>query len=182
MTQKKENIQEHLWLWCHADLWMFLPSDGFCSEYGVTFEATIIDKFDVAFGSEGETLSLGCTVVIYPTVKKYQPEVVWYRDCKWKWKLFPAFSPSALFNGDRMPSAVPLKPSKWVHSHWSGERAILTLTHLNKEDEGMYTLRVNTKSGFETYSAYVFVRGKAGGFSKVFLLLLNSFTFCYATV
>uniref|UniRef100_A0A8C7ZPC2 Myomesin 1a (skelemin) n=1 Tax=Oryzias sinensis TaxID=183150 RepID=A0A8C7ZPC2_9TELE len=104
------------------------------SKYGVTFETTIIDKFDVAFGCEGETLSLGCTVVIYPTVKKYQPEVVWYRD------------------------SVPLKPSKWVHHHWSGERAILTLTHLNKEDEGMYTLRVNTKSGFETHSAYVFVR------------------------
>uniref|UniRef100_A0A3P9LTN4 Myomesin 1a (skelemin) n=1 Tax=Oryzias latipes TaxID=8090 RepID=A0A3P9LTN4_ORYLA len=113
---------------------VILPSDGFCPEYGVTFETTIIDKFDVAFGCEGETLSLGCTVVIYPTVKKYQPEVVWYRD------------------------SVPLKPSKWVHHHWSGERAILTLTHLNKEDEGMYTLRVNTKSGFETHSAYVFVR------------------------
>lgn len=57
-------------------------------------------------------------------------------------------------------TAVPLKPSKWVHTHWSGERAVLTLVHLNKEDEGMYTLRVNTKSGFDTYSAYVFVRGK----------------------
>ncbi|XP_051263724.1 myomesin 1a (skelemin) isoform X2 [Dicentrarchus labrax] len=107
---------------------------GFCSEHGVTFETTIIDKFEVAFGSEGETLSLGCTVIIYPTVKKYQPEVVWYRD------------------------SVPLKPSKWVHTHWSGERATLTLIHLNKEDEGMYTMRVNTKSGFDTYSAYVFVR------------------------
>uniref|UniRef100_A0A8C4I3S6 Myomesin 1a (skelemin) n=1 Tax=Dicentrarchus labrax TaxID=13489 RepID=A0A8C4I3S6_DICLA len=108
--------------------------NGFCSEHGVTFETTIIDKFEVAFGSEGETLSLGCTVIIYPTVKKYQPEVVWYRD------------------------SVPLKPSKWVHTHWSGERATLTLIHLNKEDEGMYTMRVNTKSGFDTYSAYVFVR------------------------
>ncbi|XP_070700851.1 myomesin 1a (skelemin) isoform X2 [Pempheris klunzingeri] len=107
---------------------------GFCSEHGVTFETTIIDKFEVAFGSEGETMSLGCTVIVYPTVKKYQPEVVWYRN------------------------SVPLKPSKWVHSHWSGERATLTLVHLNKEDEGMYTLRVNTKSGFDTYSAYVFVR------------------------
>lgn len=57
--------------------------------------------------------------------------------------------------------AVPLKPSKWVHTHWSGERATLTLVHLNKEDEGLYTLRVNTKSGFDTYSAYVFVRGEA---------------------
>uniref|UniRef100_A0A3B3URG1 Myomesin 1a (skelemin) n=1 Tax=Poecilia latipinna TaxID=48699 RepID=A0A3B3URG1_9TELE len=111
-----------------------LFSDGFCPEHGVTFHTSIIDKFEVAFGREGETLSLGCTVIIFPTVKKYQPEVVWYRN------------------------SVPLKPSKWVHTHWSGERATLTLTHLNKEDEGMYTLRVNTKSGFDSYSAYVFVR------------------------
>uniref|UniRef100_UPI0037E8626A myomesin 1a (skelemin) n=1 Tax=Semicossyphus pulcher TaxID=241346 RepID=UPI0037E8626A len=107
---------------------------GYCAEHGVTFETTIIDKFEVAFGSEGETLSIGCTVIVYPTVKKYQPEVVWCRN------------------------SVPLKPSKWVRTHWSGERATLTLVHLNKEDEGMYTLRVNTKSGFDTYSAYVFVR------------------------
>ncbi|CAL8344233.1 unnamed protein product [Merluccius merluccius] len=107
---------------------------GFCAEHGVTFETTIIDKFEVAFGREGETLSLGCTVIIYPTIKKYQPEVVWYRD------------------------SVALKPSKWVNTHWSGQRATLTLAHLNKEDEGLYTLRVNTKSGFDTYSAYVFVR------------------------
>ncbi|RXN21633.1 M- striated muscle-like isoform X2 [Labeo rohita] len=107
---------------------------GFSPEYGVTFNTTIIDKFDVSFGREGETMSLGCTVIVYPTVKRYQPEIVWYR------------------NG------VALSPSKWVHMHWSGERATLTLVHLNKEDEGLYTLRVNTKSGFDTHSAYVFVR------------------------
>ncbi|KAJ0058932.1 hypothetical protein NL108_001170, partial [Boleophthalmus pectinirostris] len=111
--------------------------DGYSAEHGVTFNTTIIDKFEVAFGREGETLSLGCTVIVYPTVKKYQPEIIWYRD------------------------SVPLKPSKWVHTHWSGERATLTLVHLNKEDEGLYTLRVNTKSGFDSYSAYVFVRGTA---------------------
>ncbi|XP_028987246.1 myomesin 1a (skelemin) [Betta splendens] len=111
-----------------------LKPHGFCPEHGVTFKTTIIDKFEVAFGREGETLSLGCTVIIFPTVKRYQPEVVWSRN------------------------SVPLKPSKWLHSHWSGERATLTLVHLNKEDEGMYTLRVNTKSGFDTYSAYVFVK------------------------
>lgn len=54
---------------------------------------------------------------------------------------------------------VLLSPSKWNHMHWSGDRATLTLTHLNKEDEGLYTLRVTTKSGYETYAAYVFVRG-----------------------
>uniref|UniRef100_A0A673L4B0 M-protein, striated muscle-like n=1 Tax=Sinocyclocheilus rhinocerous TaxID=307959 RepID=A0A673L4B0_9TELE len=108
--------------------------NGFSPEYGVTFNTTIIDKFDVSFGREGETMSLGCTVIVYPTVKRYQPEIVWYR------------------NG------VALSPSKWVHMHWSGEQATLTLVHLNKEDEGLYTLRVNTKSGFDTHSAYVFVR------------------------
>ncbi|CAB1317973.1 unnamed protein product, partial [Coregonus sp. 'balchen'] len=92
---------------------------GFCSEHGVTFETAIIDSFEVAFGREGETLSLGCTVIVYPTA---------------------------------------LSESKWVHSHWSGEKATLTLVHLNKEDEGLYTLRVNTKSGFQTHSAYIFVR------------------------
>uniref|UniRef100_A0A8C2A5T0 Myomesin 1a (skelemin) n=1 Tax=Cyprinus carpio TaxID=7962 RepID=A0A8C2A5T0_CYPCA len=107
---------------------------GYSPEYDVTFNTTIIDKFDVSFGHEGETMSLGCTVIVYPTVKRYQPEIVWYR------------------NG------VVLSPSKWVHMHWSGERATLTLVHLNKEDEGLYTLRVNTKSGFDTHSAYVFVR------------------------
>ncbi|XP_072544220.1 myomesin 1a (skelemin) isoform X1 [Salminus brasiliensis] len=107
---------------------------GYSPEYGVTFRTTIIDKFGVAFGQEGETMSLGCTVVIYPTVKRYQPEVLWYRN------------------------DVLLAPSKWVHMHWSGDRAMLTLVHLNKEDEGLYTLRINTKSGFDTHSAYVFVR------------------------
>ncbi len=53
-----------------------------------------------------------------------------------------------------------LEPSKWVQTHWSGDRATLTLSHLNKEDEGLYTLRVITKSSFETHSAYVFVRGE----------------------
>uniref|UniRef100_A0A3Q3E946 Myomesin-1 n=1 Tax=Hippocampus comes TaxID=109280 RepID=A0A3Q3E946_HIPCM len=104
------------------------------SEYGITFQTHIVDNFGVSFGREGETLSLGCTVIIYPALHRYQPEVQWYRD---------------------------LSPSKWNHMHWSGDRATLTLTHLNKEDEGLYTLRVTTKSGYKTYSAYVFVRADA---------------------
>lgn len=50
------------------------------SEYGITFQTHIVDKFGVSFGREGETMSLGCTVVIYPTLHRYQPEVQWYRD------------------------------------------------------------------------------------------------------
>ncbi|TKS87631.1 Myomesin-1 190 kDa connectin-associated protein 190 kDa titin-associated protein [Collichthys lucidus] len=110
------------------------PRQGPVSEYGINFKTHIVDKFGVSFGKEGETMSLGCTVVIYPALHRYQPEVQWYRD------------------------GMLLSPSKWHHMHWSGDRATLTLTHLNKEDEGLYTLRVTTKSGYETYSAYVFVR------------------------
>ncbi len=66
-------------------LFLFIfRSDGFSPEYGVTFNTTIIDKFDVSFGHEGETMSLGCTVIVYPTVKRYQPEVVWYRNGKYE--------------------------------------------------------------------------------------------------
>uniref|UniRef100_A0A8D0AB51 Myomesin-1 n=1 Tax=Sander lucioperca TaxID=283035 RepID=A0A8D0AB51_SANLU len=111
-----------------------LSVDGPVSEYGINFQTHIVDKFGVSFGREGETMSLGCTVIIYPTLHLYKPEVQWYRD------------------------DVLLSPSKWNHMHWSGDRATLTLTHLNKEDEGLYTLRVTTKSGYETYSAYVFVK------------------------
>ncbi|XP_031148644.2 M-protein, striated muscle isoform X6 [Sander lucioperca] len=110
------------------------PRHGPVSEYGINFQTHIVDKFGVSFGREGETMSLGCTVIIYPTLHLYKPEVQWYRD------------------------DVLLSPSKWNHMHWSGDRATLTLTHLNKEDEGLYTLRVTTKSGYETYSAYVFVK------------------------
>uniref|UniRef100_A0A673GXH6 Myomesin-1 n=1 Tax=Sinocyclocheilus rhinocerous TaxID=307959 RepID=A0A673GXH6_9TELE len=102
--------------------------------YGVKFETHIVEKFGVSFGLEGETLSFGCSVIIYPSLQRFQPEIEWYRD-------------------DKL-----LVPSKWVQMHWSGDRATLTLSHLNKEDEGLYTLRVITKSGFETHSAYVFVR------------------------
>ncbi|XP_049605517.1 myomesin-1 isoform X2 [Syngnathus scovelli] len=117
-----------------VDEFLPAPRHGPVSEYGITFQTNIVDNFGVSFGREGETMSLGCTVIIYPALHHYQPEVQWYRD------------------------GVLLSPSKWNHMHWSGDRATLTLTHLNKEDEGLYTLRVTTKSGYKSYSAYVFVR------------------------
>uniref|UniRef100_A0A8C9N5T2 Myomesin-1 n=1 Tax=Serinus canaria TaxID=9135 RepID=A0A8C9N5T2_SERCA len=102
--------------------------------YASRFEISFVDKFDVAFGREGETMSLGCTVVINPDIKRFKPDIEWYR------------------NG------VPITPSKWVQMQWSGERASLTLTHANKEDEGLYTLRVAMGEYYEEYSGYVFVR------------------------
>lgn len=55
---------------------------------------------------------------------------------------------------------APVSPSKWVNMNWSGDRATLTFSHLNKEDEGLYTIRVRMGEYYEQYSAYVFVRGK----------------------
>ncbi|XP_006867356.1 PREDICTED: myomesin-1 [Chrysochloris asiatica] len=103
---------------------------GYASKFEIHFD----DKFDVSFGREGETMSLGCRVVITPEIKTFQPEVQWYR------------------NG------APISPSKWVQAHWSGDRATLTFSHLNKEDEGLYTIRVRMGEYYEQYSAYVFVR------------------------
>ncbi|XP_053099304.1 myomesin-1 isoform X2 [Hemicordylus capensis] len=102
--------------------------------YASRFEIHFVDKFEVSFGREGETMSLGCTVIIHPDIKRFHPEIQWYR------------------NG------VLITPSKWVQMHWSGERATLTLTHANKEDEGLYTLRVVMGDYYEQYSSYVFVR------------------------
>ncbi|ERE81854.1 myomesin-1-like protein [Cricetulus griseus] len=84
---------------------------GYASKFEIHFD----DKFDVSFGREGETMSLGCRVVITPEIKQFQPE-------------------------------------------WSGDRATLTFSHLNKEDEGLYTIRVRMGEYYEQYSAYVFVR------------------------
>nr|XP_019611323.1 PREDICTED: myomesin-1 isoform X1 [Rhinolophus sinicus] len=103
---------------------------GYASKFEIHFD----EKFDVSFGREGETLSLGCRVVITPEIKHFQPEIQWYR------------------NG------APVSSSKWVQAHWSGDRATLTFSHLNKEDEGLYTIRVRMGEYYEQYSAYVFVR------------------------
>ncbi|KAM8780474.1 myomesin-1 isoform 1-T1 [Rhynchonycteris naso] len=103
---------------------------GYASKFEIHFD----DKFDVSFGREGETLSLGCRVVITPEIKHFQPEIQWHR------------------NG------APISSSKWVQPQWSGDRATLTFSHLNKEDEGLYTIRVRMGEYYEQYSAYVFVR------------------------
>uniref|UniRef100_H3ASF7 Myomesin-1 n=1 Tax=Latimeria chalumnae TaxID=7897 RepID=H3ASF7_LATCH len=118
----------------HAGTATLPLSFGPSYSYGTKFDIHIVDKFEVSLGREGETLSLGCTVIIFPSTKRLEPEIEWYR------------------NG------VLLHPSKWAQMHWSGDRATLTLPHLNKEDEGLYTMRVVTKIGYEKHSAYVFVR------------------------
>lgn len=66
-----------LTLLCYAS-----SAEGPVSEYGITFKTHIVDMFGVSFGREGETMSLGCTVIIYPALHRYIPEIQWYRDGK----------------------------------------------------------------------------------------------------
>lgn len=53
-----------------------------------------------------------------------------------------------------------LEASKLVEMSVGGGAARLTLPHLAKDDEGLYTLRVFTKDGSTEHSAYLFVSGE----------------------
>ncbi|KAJ8364996.1 hypothetical protein SKAU_G00138270 [Synaphobranchus kaupii] len=100
-------------------------------------DITFVEKFGVTFGSEGDTVSLICKMIVNPDLANLQPEVMWYRD------------------------EHLLKESKWAEIKFGGGTAQLTLPHLNKDDEGLYTLRMWTKSGTTEHSAYLFVKDAA---------------------
>ncbi|KAG7492958.1 hypothetical protein MATL_G00020940 [Megalops atlanticus] len=110
-----------------------LLSDIHHSKLDITF----LDKFGVTFGTEGDTVRLICKMAVNPDLANLQPEAMWYRD-------------------DHL-----LTESKWVEMKCGGGTAQLTLPHLNKDDEGLYTLRMWTKSGTTEHSAYVFVKDAA---------------------
>ncbi|XP_036442177.1 myomesin-2-like isoform X2 [Colossoma macropomum] len=100
-------------------------------------EVTLLDRFGVTFGTEGESLTLVSTMVVVPDLPNLPPEALWYRD-------------------DTL-----LKPSRWVEMSVGGGAAKLTFPHLNKDDEGLYTLRIWTKDGTTEHSAYLFVKDAA---------------------
>uniref|UniRef100_A0AAR2KYB0 Myomesin 2a n=1 Tax=Pygocentrus nattereri TaxID=42514 RepID=A0AAR2KYB0_PYGNA len=100
-------------------------------------EVTLLDRFGVTFGTEGESLTLVATMVVVPDLPNLPPEALWYRD-------------------DTL-----LKPSRWVEMSVGGGAAKLTFPHLNKDDEGLYTLRIWTKDGTTEHSAYLFVKDAA---------------------
>uniref|UniRef100_A0A8C4R378 Myomesin 1 n=1 Tax=Eptatretus burgeri TaxID=7764 RepID=A0A8C4R378_EPTBU len=107
--------------------WLRMPSEAY-------FDISLLGRFPVSFGHEGESLHLGCSVLIHPPVPDYQPKIQWFRD------------------------GMLLEHSQWLTSKWDGERASINLHHLNKEDEGLYSLRVTAGKSSREYSAYVFVR------------------------
>ncbi|XP_065106518.1 myomesin-2 isoform X1 [Paramisgurnus dabryanus] len=94
---------------------------------------SFIEAFGVTFGTEGETVTLSSKMTINPNLANLQPEALWYRD------------------------EHLLKESKWVKMESGGGVSQLTLTHLAKDDEGLYTLRMVTKGGDAVHRAYVFV-------------------------
>ncbi|XP_076880759.1 myomesin-2 isoform X2 [Brachyhypopomus gauderio] len=100
-------------------------------------EVFLLDSFGVTFGTEGESLTLVANMVVVPDLPNLPPEVMWYRD-------------------DTL-----LKPSRWVEMSVGGGTAKLSLPHLNKDDEGLYTLRIWTKDGTTEHSAYLFVKDAA---------------------
>uniref|UniRef100_A0A8C1TLE2 Myomesin 2a n=1 Tax=Cyprinus carpio TaxID=7962 RepID=A0A8C1TLE2_CYPCA len=97
-------------------------------------EVTLLESFGVTFGIEGESVSLVANMVVVPDLPNLPPEVMWYRD-------------------DTL-----LMPSRWAEMSIGGGVAKLTLPHLNKDDEGLYTLRIWTKDGTAEHSAYLFVK------------------------
>uniref|UniRef100_A0A8C9ZC25 Myomesin 2a n=1 Tax=Sander lucioperca TaxID=283035 RepID=A0A8C9ZC25_SANLU len=100
-------------------------------------EVSMLDRFSVSFGVEGGSISLVCTLVVVPDLPNLPPLAQWYRD-------------------DKL-----LKPSKLAEMLVGGGAARLTLPHLAKDDEGLYTLRIFTKDGTTEHSAYLFVSDAA---------------------
>ncbi|KAM9491898.1 myomesin-2-like isoform 7-T7 [Salvelinus alpinus] len=100
-------------------------------------EITMLDRFGVSFGTEGGSISLVCTMVVVPDLPNVPPLAQWYRD-------------------DKL-----LKAGKLAEINVGGGAATLTLPHLAKDDEGLYTLRMWTKDGTTEHSAYLFVKDAA---------------------
>ncbi|XP_063058369.1 M-protein, striated muscle isoform X1 [Engraulis encrasicolus] len=100
-------------------------------------DVTLLDAFGVTFGTEGGSAKLVANLVVVPDLPNLPPEVLWFRD-------------------DRL-----LAPSKWAEIAVGGGVASLTFPHLNKDDEGLYTVRIWCKSGTVEHSAYLFVKDAA---------------------
>ncbi|KAJ8775763.1 hypothetical protein J1605_016161 [Eschrichtius robustus] len=98
------------------------------------FDVQFLEKFGVTFRTEGETLALKCTLLVTPELKRVQPQAQWYRD------------------------DVLLKESQWTKMFFGGGQASLSFSHLNKDDEGLYTLRIVSRGGVHDHSAFLFVR------------------------
>ncbi|XP_018430419.1 PREDICTED: myomesin-2 [Nanorana parkeri] len=100
-------------------------------------DVKFLDTFGVTFGVEGDTLTLSCSVLLTPDLTRLRPQAEWYRD------------------------DVLVKETKWHQLHFGEGRATLSFTHLNKDDEGLYTVRMVTRGGVNQHSGFLFVADAA---------------------
>ncbi|XP_012590374.1 PREDICTED: myomesin-2-like, partial [Condylura cristata] len=98
------------------------------------FDVQFLEKFGVTFRREGETLTLKCKLLVTPELKRVRPRAEWYRD------------------------DVLLRESKWTSMFFGEGQASLSFSHLHKDDEGLYTLRIESRGGVSEHSAFLFVR------------------------
>ncbi|XP_024904786.1 myomesin-2 [Pteropus alecto] len=98
------------------------------------FDVQFLEKFGVTFRREGETVTLKCTLLVTPDLKRVRPRAEWYRD------------------------DVLLTESQWTKMFFGEGQASLSFSHLHKDDEGLYTLRIVSRGGVSDHSAFLFVR------------------------
>lgn len=98
------------------------------------FDVQFLDKFGVTFRREGETLTLKCSLLVTPDLKRVQPRAEWYRD------------------------DVLLQESPWTQMFFGEGQAALSFSQLSKDDEGLYTLRILSRGGVSEHRAFLFVR------------------------
>ncbi|XP_078094440.1 myomesin-2-like [Mustelus asterias] len=95
-------------------------------------DVDIIGGFEPSFGKEGDSLTLSCTFT--SALTSNLGDFCWLRD------------------------GILLKESKWLKIECSDKSTKLTLPHINKEDEGVYTMCLFTQTGYKEHSGYVFVK------------------------
>ncbi|XP_054576316.1 myomesin-2 [Eptesicus fuscus] len=98
------------------------------------FDVQFLEKFGVTFRREGETVTLKCTLLVTPDLKRVQPRAEWYRD------------------------DVLLQESPWTQMFFGEGQAALSFSQLSKDDEGLYTLRILSRGGVSEHRAFLFVR------------------------
>ncbi|XP_055512003.1 myomesin-3 [Leucoraja erinacea] len=98
-------------------------------------DVDILDGFAVSFPKEGGSLTLSCC--FSTPLNGQSGEVIWLRD------------------------GALLMESPLVKIATSAYDTQLTLTHVYKEDEGLYTVCLFTPTGCKEHSGYVFVRDAA---------------------
>lgn len=78
------------------------------------FDVQFLEKFGVTFRREGETVTLKCTLLVTPELKRVQPRAEWYRDGEYE-------AGTAAPGGRRAP-VTRLRTNGKLQG-WSGGRA-----------------------------------------------------------